>query len=308
MPLPKLNAPALIDAVGGKTLHIPPEGWNAYTFARYGLPMLLTITRVAKIIQKQATADVARTMAKLFDEQLKEIVARVTRSKSVAAKADITLAFDQHETLWKQAIDDVLKSSNTQVVSRIFPPIQSVMAQGYSKVGILLGQDATPDMAARIARQARGIAEDVTRVTETTRRILTDQVRRSIQAGQSVAETATAIQDAVPKIFGNRALTIARTELNKAWTQGAVKSFQESETLTHISVIGCEAREPSSPQYRGESTCNIIDVPVGDAGILEFHINHTGNMVPSRFRNEDGSMDNEPDRPAIFDDQSQAES
>ena len=55
--------------------------------------------------------------------------------------------------------------------------------------------------------------------------------------------------------------------------------------ITHVSVIGCEAREPGSPQYRGESTCNIQDVPINDADKLEFHPNHTGTIVPSRFRN-----------------------
>lgn len=299
MPIPRLNAPALIETVGGKTLVIPPGGWNAHAFALHGLPMIITLARVAKIIQKQAAADMARAMAKLFEDQVREIVARATRSKG--AKAEITLEFAQHETLWKQAIDAVLKETGTQVVSKVLPSVQSVMAQGYSKVGILLAQDPVHDVAAHIARQARGIAEEVTRVNNTTRRIIETQVRQSIQAGQNVAETANAIQEVAPRIMGSRALTIARTELNKAWTQGAVRSFKESETLTHISVIGCEAREENSPQYRGESTCNIQDVPVGDADSLEFHINHTGNMVPSRFRSADGTVDPDADRPSLLD-------
>ena len=49
-------------------------------------------------------------------------------------------------------------------------------------------------------------------------------------------------------------------------------------------AIGCEAREAGSPTYRGESTCNIEDVPVSDADKLRFHPNHTGTMVPSKFR------------------------
>ena len=92
------------------------------------------------------------------------------------------------------------------------------------------------------------------------------------------------LDEALPAFNASRINTIARTETNNAWTRGSVASFQESTTLSHVSVIGCEAREPNSPQYRGESTCNVQDVPVEDAGLLDFHPNHTGTIVPSRFR------------------------
>src|SRR5437588_11165492 len=117
----------------------------------------------------------------------------------------------------------------------------------------------------------------------------------------SVSETAGLLERELPPIFGNRALTIARTELNSAWSLGAANSFLQSETLTHISVIGCEAREPRSPHFLGESTCIYPDLPVHQLDeflAIGFHPNHTGNLVPSRFRNADGSVDPEAERPS----------
>lgn len=277
----------------GKGIEIPESGWTGEQFARQGRLLILTIARLAKLTQRRAAPYVARKANDLFRRQVDRVIERVVTHPSIrSAKRNhlIDILLPQHEQLWAQAIDDVFATAGIEAVTELIPPIQSVMGQGYSRVGILLAQEAEPDVNPRIARNAREIAQKITRINDTTRTAFNRLIRQSIEEGLTVSETAQRIREQLPKINANRSLTIARTELNNAWTQGAVTAYQQSKTLTHVSVIGCEAREPGSPTYRGESTCNIQDVPVQDAHTLQFHINHTGTIVPSRFRNEDGTV------------------
>ena len=54
-----------------------------------------------------------------------------------------------------------------------------------------------------------------------------------------------------------------------------------------VSVIGCEAREPNSPKFDGESTCNFADLEIerlDEFLAVGFHPNHTGVLVPSGFK------------------------
>lgn len=286
-----LNARQFVKAVGAG-LHLPPGGWTAQSFAAHGQALVLTTARVAQITQRRAIPVLARASLNVFNRQLAAVIKYATgaeaRLSQRSAKAPLTidLEFPAHEGLWLEAIDQVFKEANLDIVTELMPPIQSVMGQGYSKVSILLGQD-WQDNNATIAREARNIAQRVVQVNNTTKNNIANSIKDSIKAGQTVSETARQLEERVPKIFGNRALTVARTELNNAWTEGAMTAFKASETLTHISVIGCEAREPSSPQYNGQSTCNYPDLPVIEIDqFMEvgFHPNHTGNVVPSGFR------------------------
>jgi hypothetical protein len=298
-------APArkLLDIVNAKALVIPEEGWNAHTFARHGGPMILALARVAKITQRRAAPLVASTALRMFKSQLREVIERVltnAHGHSTRAKAGIDIELPQHEALWARAIEDVFREARVEAVVELMPPIQSVMAQAYNRTSLILRQEPDPNVGAIVARNSRQIATRVANVSETTKRNISVAVRDAVENNLTVTDTAAYVEARVPQIFGNRSLTIARTELNRAWTQMSVASMQESLTMTHISVIGCEAREENSPQYRGESTCNIQDVPISDADSLEFHINHTGNIVPSMFRNPDGTFDPATARPTIL--------
>lgn len=284
---------------------LPKEGWNAQTFALHGGPMILALARVAKITQRKAAPALANKAKAMFKKQVTKVNALVLKWAAQAgttggkAPRTVTLDLPQNAELWVEAMNEVFKDAGLEAVATVMPTVQSIMAQGYSKTSLILGQD--PDEVSRlVAIQSKAIARRITNISETTRERIMLRVVDSIESGLTVAETAAAIESAAPQIYGNRALTIARTELNNAWTKGTVMAMQESETITHVSVIGCEAREASSPTYRGESTCNIADVPIADADSLEFHPNHTGNIVPSRFRNEDGSTDPNGRRPPII--------
>jgi hypothetical protein len=279
----KIHLPTrvLIDAVG-KGLEVPEEGWTARTFARQGRLLILTLNRIAKMTQRRAAPYIARTANAIFARQLDKVIARAT-GKS-AKTSFLEIAGITHEGLWTQAINEVFEEEGIAALAELVPPIQSVMGQAYSRTGILLGQESDPQFSMTIAQKSREIAQRIVGINDTTRDLFRRTIQRAIDDGLTVTETAERLRDMMPHFSASRINTIARTETNNAWTRGSVASFQEIKTLSHVSVIGCEAREPSSPQYRGESTCNIEDVPVEDAGLLDFHPNHTGTIVPSRFR------------------------
>lgn len=301
-----LNSRKFVHAVGGKSLHIPKEGWNAQNFALYGEQMILTLARVAKITQRRAAPGLAQNCKAMFRGQIHEINRRVlswSRSTRTAkAPTSVTLDLPQNAELWVEAMNEVFADAGLDAIATILPPVQSVMGQAYSKTSIILGQE--PDEVARIVTtQSRSIARKITAISETTRKRITAKVVESIEAGLTVVETAQALEDAAPEIYGNRSLTIARTELNNAWTKGTLLAMGESRTITHFSVIGCEAREANSPQYNGESTCNIQDIAINETEeflAVGFHPNHTGNIIPSRFRNDDGTFDADGPRPEIL--------
>ena len=262
---------------------------------------MLTIARAGRIAQKRRLREFSKILKKVMDDQIREIVRRALqgggrRSANGSASKErepdlVSIVLPQNAAIWTQAISEVLAESNIALVVEVAPMIQSTMAQGMSQTSILLGETIPPVRAAQaIAVAARGLAAQVVNTSGTTKLIMERVIKQSIESGLTVVETAAAITDKLPLMNQWRSLTIARTELNRAWGQGVVKMLQASSQVTHVSVIGCEEREDNSPTYQGASTCNISNVPVIDADSLDFHINHTGNIVPSNFRNQDGTV------------------
>lgn len=282
------------------TLPIPPRGWNAAAFARHGVQLIGAIDRLAKLTQHKARPVVAKIALDIFNDQLEQVIALVVGRPGLRSVKDpVTIALPQNEALWARAIEAVFADRGGEISTRLMPPIQSVMGQAYSRVSVLLGQETSATVNQRIARQAREIAEKIRRIDETTKKLFRREIEQSIKDGQTVTETAQRLRDTIPQMERNRINTIARTETSNAWNKGSVAAYQDSATLTHCSVVGCESREedrwgdPSYQPflYRGESTCNIRMVPVTDIDKLVFHPNHTGVMVPAAFRNADGTVE-----------------
>ena len=281
----------LIEVVG-KGLEVPKDGWTPAAFARQGTLLLRVMHRLAQLTQRKALPHVAATAKRIMREQMRKVVERAMGRAPKKAPTFLEIIMPQHEALWMQALDEVFRETGIEATMELMPPIQSVMGRAYSTTNMLLAQDGDLTGRQRLAREARDIALRITAINDTTRKQFERVIRNAIDEGATVTETARRLTDDFPAMAGSRIGTIARTELNNAYTKGAVTSYQESSTVTHVSVIGCESREldrwgqPSylPYEYRGESTCNIEDVPVSDADKLRFHPNHTGTMVPSRFR------------------------
>ena len=298
-----LNSRQLQEAVGGKSLYVPRDGWRAGNFAAHGRAMILTLQRLAMITQRRQAAIVARRAKEIFTDQLNRVLSRFEASGHFAThpgrgadapamkQLETQVMIGAHESLLVRLLNEELAASRNDVTTELVPPIQSTMAQGYSKTSVLLAQDPDESRNPGLARRARGIAERITNISETTRSKFETVLRNAVANGDTVGDTIRALRENFPTLQANRAVLIARTETNNAWTEGSVQAFKESATITLVSVIGCQSRErerwgDASYQrylYRGESTCNVQDVPVSDADKLEFHPNHGGTVVPSGF-------------------------
>lgn len=261
----------------------------------HGPALLKALVYLARHTQRKAWPKIMRAADRIFQHQVQRVIQRV-HDPSKAAKYEggptsITLALPQHEAIWMQAIQDVFEAAGLDMDLTLVPPVREVLDQGHSKTATLFGLDIRPQDSAQVAAAARQIASKITRINDTTRQKFADVIRAAIAEGLTVAETAARLRETMTAFNRSRLATIARTETMMAWTQGSVAAMRESGQITHVSVIGCESREydrwghPSFQQfmYRGEGTCNIQDVPVEDAAGLQFHPNHTGVMVPSRF-------------------------
>lgn len=136
---------------------------------------------------------------------------------------------------------------------------------------------------AEIAKQVELAREKGVVINKTTRDKLQRIIADGIESQKTQSEIALDIQKQLRDFNTARPLTIARNEIGEAYRRGARISLEKSKVVKTISVIGCEEREPGSPTYRGESTCNISGVPISDIGQLEYHVNHTGAEVPESF-------------------------
>ena len=294
----KPNAKKLIEIVGGKGLIIPKEGWTNRSFRQYGRPMIMAMHRASTIIRRQAQAEVVRRASKTFQYALSEIVGRFLyldrgMSRRSAKASDLDIFLEADKRIFLDVVDQVLKDSGSKIRASVIGPVRSVMDQAYSKTSILTAHKPIANNA-ELAKRALRIGDKITNVSERTRNAMIKLLDQAVEEKLSVRDTMLRIKAQIPKINDQRALTIARTEITNAWSQGAIQSFKESSTVTEVSVIGCESREeeawnrPSYQQfmYRGESTCNIADVPVAEAEKLQWHPNHTGTIIPTAFRED----------------------
>jgi len=292
-----VNATKLIDAVHGRKFTPPAGGWNADTFSKEGATLIILLTRVAKITQRKAVPIIADAFVRLIHFQFAEVKTRVyhrlgrSRATGGRFKAEIEVTLPGDGQVWLHALREVFAEQGDNAVKIIGPEVQSTMAQGYSRTSVILGQPNDPAANAGISRRAQETARGLIKLDETTEQAWTRTVEQSLKDGDTVAETALHLEERVQAMARSRSMTVARTEAMKAFTHGSIQAFKESKTLSHCSVIGCESRElerwtqPSYQQFmfRGESTCNIQDVAVADLDKLNFHPNHTGVLVPSKF-------------------------
>lgn len=288
----KVRIPSrILIAYASKGLTVPDGGWSARTFGRNGKQLIKVLVRLAKITQRKAVPHVAKIAKSIFTRQTQAVIDRVTGNylrpgygiRSATLLDRVTI---DHEQIWLEAIEEVFGSAALESTLEFVPTLRSVMDQGFSKTQSMMGVKVHRGDPAIIARRVQGIAERVVGVSATTKKRLASVIRRSIDDGLTVSETATELLSVSAKINEARAMCIARTELSNAYTQGAIEAYKQSPTLTHVSVIGCEARESNGPLYRGEPTCNIEDVPVSESDQLEWHPNHTGCLIPSKFKDE----------------------
>lgn len=274
----------------GKGVRLPEGEWTAETFARDGRSLITTLVRLSRYVQRKAMPAIYRIAAEIFERQLDRVIDKaMTRAGTRSAKAEVSFEVGGYEALWLQAIEEVMEEDRVSEWLQLVKPLQSVAAQAAARTGELMNIETSAAVLGRLAAEAREVAARITNIDETTRARFSTVIRRTIADNLSMGEIAAELRSSMTEFNRPRLNTIARTETAMAWHKGSVSTMQQSTTLQTVDVVGCEARERNSPQYRGESTCNIMAVPIHDAHLLTFHPNHTGVVVPSAFRSETGN-------------------
>jgi len=283
----------------GITTRVPEGGWRDSNFNGIRLRRLYRdMGFIQRVAVKAGIQKVSPNLARIFKWQREAVFIEfkkryfniVGRRKSsnhdTKNMFEISMDPGPHEALWIDALESVLLESGLEFESVIRNAAQSVIDVTYYGTSLIMGTQRTALTQARLNQRANGIASKITGIEETTRSKFRALLEKGIYGDQfTVAEMFQLLWDN-PVSNGmsqSRVATIARTEMGMAADESRKQSIHESGAVTHISVIGCEAREPGSPRYRGESTCNIANVPIADMDKLEFHPNHTGTIVPSKF-------------------------
>lgn len=269
---------------------VPAGGWTDEQFrTENGRQLLIDLFNVQRFATARGVRKMAKLLNRIFKRQFDLLIDRVLERQAMKAPILINPAGD--EALWVSALNQVFGEFGlggqitAELVEGTAQAATGVIDDVMRGVSVNLGGGSfTREQAVRNLDKGYRIGQNITRINETTR----DRIRRTIERAiweqdLTVAETAKVLRERFPQICRNRISTIARTEMGRAADWANIKSIQESQVVTHVSVFGCEAIEPNIPTYGGVPTCNIQNVPVADAGMLDFHINHTGVIVPSKF-------------------------
>jgi hypothetical protein len=278
---------------GSKT-EVPDGGWTRENFrGRNGLNLLKDFVRIKN---RHAARGIKSTAPffKSYFAKIREGVISYVQRRTPHLKAEVD--FGQEEALWAQAIKHVFAGKDDELVIEMMPRIRSVMAGAYADTTVILGDTEPTAAQAESAVRAPSLelCRKVTGMNDTLQKKMAANIDDAIEQGMTVPETVQYLRDRWPQIADNRIPTIARTEMGQAADHGVKLSVKNSDSVTHVSVVGCEAIEPGIPTYHGVPTCNIQNVPAHDVFVLEFHINHTGAIVPSAFRGADGSSESLP--------------
>ncbi len=245
------------------------------------------------------TRKLSPTLREFFNSNIDAVISRgevlhrgVLGTRSLGSKMTIEIEVPSDADLWAAALSDVLDDANidAELVGIIGAPTQAVVATTLARTLIALGAEPTTAHTQTAARTSRNLATLVTRINDTTRNLISNELNAAIDEGLTVAETVKQLRNRLPDKLHNRIPTITRTELGRAADEGVKEAYRQSQVVTHVSVVGCEAVEPSSPSFDGEPTCNIRNVPLWRVNELEFHINHTGAIVSTGFYHADGSV------------------
>ncbi|MDX2187771.1 MAG: hypothetical protein SFV32_12620 [Opitutaceae bacterium] len=260
------------------------------TKSTYHQRVTTNLVRVRRQLMIEGQREIMGICRKFFDKILDRLVntalSRASRQGAIihSQKASITLNLGAHERIWAQALQEVLgPSADIELINDYTPIVQSVAARSYSRTCAIVGEEQAHDAPILILRRAQQMAQQVTRVNDTTRQQLSTAIGTAIDEGLTVVEVANRLREDFPDIAASRMPTIARTEVSRAIDEGVKQSIKESSVVKTVMVIGCTAIEPNGPLFDGKPTCNITGVPAHRVDELVFHPNHTGALVPESF-------------------------
>jgi DNA-directed RNA polymerase subunit F len=257
-------------------LYNPSKGWNEETYEKHGKTLIANFLRIQKNHRTNGKLKLKKFLANLFKFQIEEVI-------KYAEKQTLFKAYKSSDP-WSTSITRVFSLGDFSVAGNM-QAIQSTAINGvYEDAKKLLGEEPTQRSRFQNKDRSYRIASKVTKINNTTRKLLKSEILKSLKDGLSVSETSKKLRDLIPQM-NRRIPTIVRTEMSRATDEGVKQAMKESKVITHCSVMGCEKEEPLFT-YNGQSTCNVENVPIGEVDGVEFHINHTGAWVPSKFKTQ----------------------
>lgn len=256
--------------------YAPDGGWNAESYEKHGTTLISNFLKIQKNQRVAGKVRLKRFLNNLFENQIEEVIKIAEKQAS----------FKAYKTIdpWNTSLTRVFALSDFDVAGN-FQSIQADSVNGaYNDAKRLLGDKPNSNSKPQNRQRSYKIASKVTKINNTTRKILRNEISRSINEGMTVPETSIRLRRMLPRMK-RRIPTIVRTEMSRATDEGVKQAMKESRVITHCSVMGCEKEEPLFT-YNGSSTCNVENVPIAEVDGVEFHINHTGAWVPSKFKTQ----------------------
>jgi hypothetical protein len=266
----------------------PEGGWTQEAFnTRNGQALVRACASTRANAIAMRMRDVMQFLDVCFREQLEEVILLAERYHGVKAAGTAN-----ELTLWYRAIRNGVNKGMPKMVEGMVNRLDRSGRRVLWDTARLLGMKAK-DIDSRLFKaDSAEIVKRLTGLAKTTKKRLAGSVAQAIKDQLTVKQTTAKLRKMYPQLSESRIRTIARTELSRAADAGARKAYRQYGKVTHVSVIGCKHVEPNIPEFRGIPTCNIKHVPEADSDELQFHINHTGMLVPSGFRRRDGSVPN----------------
>jgi hypothetical protein len=275
----------------------PPQQWGGKSTARERRRLAQDFVNLQSQLKAEAMSSFPREFRNIFQKQLnifKDEALVLGARAGLGSKAGPDESWSAEEIA---LVIVVLKEASNIAFFRGKPlssmarsKYQSLIDRAYGRSLFLLGE-ADGLMNPRLASRNEKLLSNLELVSRSSMNMVNFRIEREVERTALLSRDTSwanivnrVVDSAKERIqIPSRLTTIARTEGGRAVDEGMKEAFKQSEIITHCSVVGCMAVEPNIPTYNGVPTCNIEDVPVVDVDDVEFHINHTGAWVASKF-------------------------
>lgn len=208
----------------------------------------------------------AQVMARFFNEQA-AILQRILEAKygPLEAKAKPTpdaFPLDFTQTYWSQYTNSLTKA--------ITPMYKVTAAASYADVSELLGIEVALNLNGRHIERVLGtIGLRVKGITETSRIVLANIIKRGIEDGSSPETIAKALLRSAnlwgggkSNVSASRAMTVARTETANAYNQSTLAAYQDSglvKKLVCLDSPDCGWTSHNDPEAAQNRECTYAD-------------------------------------------------
>ena len=250
-----------------------------------------------KQLRAEAMGSLPREYKVIFENQISKfkneaLLLGSTTKLSTKAKPDETWSAEEIALVIAILGDAAIRAfiEDATLIQMARSKYQSLIDRAYSRSKFVL-EEADGIRNPNLSSRNGNLLKNTEKINQASYRFSKIKIAKEIlstgllRLGTSWADIVAVVGASIARrvTFPSRLTTIARTEGGRAVDEGLKETLKNSGTVSHCSVVGCMSIEPKIPTYNGIPTCNIQDVPVIDVDAVEFHINHTGLWVPSRY-------------------------